>query len=262
MYRHRFKNGILAEFLPPARHAQKARLARTSRTRTRGDKLIILCDGLPSIPRKQPLAEFLAKKGYWVLYPRYKGSWESHGELLETAPNEDIAQIIDELPNGLTDIAFGEHFTIAPNEIFVIGGSFGGAAALMCSLNPKVKKVIANCPVVDWSILEEELPKETSNKSYAAYLREAFGSGYRVSDKNWKKLETQTFFNPTHDIKNLDPRKIMMFHAKDDEYIPWQGVDHFAKKAKIRLHIFARGGHLDTTATIQKQWARIKKFFG
>ena len=32
---------------------------------------------MPSIPRKQPLSEFLAAKGFWVIYPRYRGAWES-----------------------------------------------------------------------------------------------------------------------------------------------------------------------------------------
>src|ERR1035441_4610035 len=53
MFRTRFKLNIVTEFLPPA---------RTGKTQ----KAIILCDGMPSIPRKQPLAEFLAAKGYWV----------------------------------------------------------------------------------------------------------------------------------------------------------------------------------------------------
>ena len=35
------------------------------------------------MPSKQPLAEFLAAKGFWVIYPRYHGAWESGGEFLE-----------------------------------------------------------------------------------------------------------------------------------------------------------------------------------
>jgi cephalosporin-C deacetylase-like acetyl esterase len=53
-------------------------------------------------------------------------------------------------------LAFGRRFSLAPDELFVIGGSFGGAAAILASLDPRVKKVIANCPVVDWSILPRE----------------------------------------------------------------------------------------------------------
>jgi uncharacterized repeat protein (TIGR03803 family) len=47
-------------------------------------------DGMPSIPRKQPLSEFLAAKGFWVIYPRYRGAWESSGEFLAKSSHEDI----------------------------------------------------------------------------------------------------------------------------------------------------------------------------
>jgi len=50
-FRTRFKKEIVAEFLPPARSRKK-------------QKVIILCDGMPGIPRKQQLMEFLAAKGY------------------------------------------------------------------------------------------------------------------------------------------------------------------------------------------------------
>jgi len=53
MFRTRFMKEIVAEFSPPVRTRKKARV-------------IILCDGMPSIPRKQPLVEFLAAKGFWV----------------------------------------------------------------------------------------------------------------------------------------------------------------------------------------------------
>src|SRR5579872_875612 len=174
-YRTRFKKEIVAEFLPPARKIKRQRV-------------IILCDGMPSMPRKQPLMQFLAEKGYWVIYPRWRGAWESDGEFLAKSPVEDIRDILDELPKGLTEHAFGKKFALKPDEVFVIGGSFGGAAAILASMDKRVKKTVANCPVVDWSILNDEQQKETSNASYAAYIREAWGNGYRLSAKNWNKL--------------------------------------------------------------------------
>jgi dipeptidyl aminopeptidase/acylaminoacyl peptidase len=116
MFRTRFKNEIVAEFLPPRRRQKK-------------QKLIILCDGMPSIPRKQPLAEFLAEKGFWVIYPRYRGAWESGGEFLAKSPHEDILDILDGLPAELEEIAFGGRYRLDPDQINVIGGSFGGGGS-------------------------------------------------------------------------------------------------------------------------------------
>jgi predicted alpha/beta hydrolase family esterase len=52
----------------------------------------------------------------------------------------------------------------------------------------------------------------------------------------------------------------MMFHAKDDPYIPWQMVDGFAKEAGIKLKLLARGGHLKTESVVQRHWSEIKIF--
>jgi len=248
MFRTRFKREIVAEFLPPARSIKR-------------QQAIILCDGMPSMPRKQPLVEYLSRKGYWVFYPRWRGAWESGGQFLARSPHQDILDIVSELPKGFREVAFGRKFRCSPETIFVIGGSFGGAAAILSSLDPRITKVIANCPVVDWAILRKEQKKETSNPSYAAYIRAAFGNGYRLSARNWNKLRGGIFYNPEYHLKDLTPSKVLMFHAKDDPYIPWKLVDSFARRASIKLNLLPRGGHLRTESVVQKYWPQIKRFF-
>ena len=248
LYRTRFKKEIVAEFLPPTE-------------KVKHDRVIILCDGMPGMPTKQGLARFLSSKGYWVIYPRYRGSWESGGQFLKKSPHLDISDIIDELPKGLKENTFGKKFKLSPEEIFVIGGSFGGAAAALSVLDPRVKKAIANCPVVDWSILRYSEKRETSNKSYTAYIREAFGNGYRLNPKDWAKLHTGKFYNPAFHANEIDPSKLMLFHAKDDPYIPWKSVAAFAHKTGAKLNLFKKGGHLSTERIVRQYWKKIQKFF-
>lgn len=248
MFRTRFQREIVCEFLPPPRARKRQRV-------------ILLCDGMPSMAHKQPLAEFLARKGYWVFYPRWRGAWESGGQFLEKSPEQDLRDVIGGLSKPIREAAFGQKFRVRPDEIFVIGGSFGGAAAILASLDPRVTKIVANCPVVDWSILHQEQSKETSNPSYAAYIREAFGNGYRLSARNWNKLRSGTFFSPVHRIGELTASKILMFHAKDDPYVPWRSVDGFARRAGIRLKLLVRGGHLSTDKTVRRFWPQIERFF-
>lgn len=248
MFRTRFKKEIVTEFLPPLR-------------RTRTQKVIVLCDGMPSIPHKQSLVEFLSKKGYWVFYPRYRGAWESGGKFLQQSPHEDILDVISGLSNEFRELTFGRRFRVSPQAIFVIGGSFGGAAAILCSLDPRVKKVIANCPVVDWAILPRSEKAETSNPNYAAYIREAFGNAYRLSDKNWSKLRSGRFYNPWHHRAEITGSKVMMFHAKDDPYVPYRTVKRFADSTGIALKSFRTGGHLSTESIVKTHWTRIKAFF-
>src|SRR3954453_10554837 len=142
MFRTRFAKDIVCEFLPPARKTKKQRV-------------IILCDGMPGIPRKKTLVQFLAGKGYWVFYPRYRGAWESDGEFLKRSPHEDVLDVISGLQQPITELAFSKQFKVSADEIFVLGGSFGGAAAILCSLDTRVKRAVANCPVVDGSIQQE-----------------------------------------------------------------------------------------------------------
>jgi len=247
MFRARFAHDIVTEFLPPAR-PQKTQRA------------IILCDGMPSIPRKQPLAEFLSRKGYWVFYPRYRGAWESDGEFLERSPHLDILDVIGGLSKEFRELAFGRRFRVSVDEVFVIGGSFGGTAAILCSLDPRVRKVIANCPVVDWGILRREQKKETSNPSYAAYIRAAFGSGYRLSNRNWNKLRGGKFYSPLHHAGEVTASKVMMFHAQDDPYVPYRSVRKFARLTGARLKLLRRGGHLSTDLIVRKYWGQIRAF--
>ncbi|HXE31480.1 MAG TPA: alpha/beta fold hydrolase [Terriglobales bacterium] len=247
MYRTRFANQIAAEFWPPAQARRRQRL-------------ILLCDGMPSVPRKQPLAEFLAAKGYWVIYPRWRGAWESGGQLLARSPERDIRTVLDELPRGLQDIAFGKRFRLEPEAVYIIGGSFGGTAAILATLDERVCRAIANCPVVDWSILDGEQSKETSNPSYVDYIREAFGHGYRLTEKNWNKLRSGTFFNPMNRVVAIDGAKLLLFHAKDDPYVPWRGVREFAQITSSHLCLLERGGHLSTSDVVPRYWRKIETF--
>jgi fermentation-respiration switch protein FrsA (DUF1100 family) len=120
---------------------------------------------------------------------------------------------------------------------------------------------VANCPVVDWSILAQSEKAETSNPNYATYIREAFGHGYRLTDRNWKKLHTRKFYNPAHHVKEMTSTKILMFHAQDDPYVPWRSVARFARSTGATLNLFKRGGHLRTEKIVQKYWPQIRKFF-
>jgi len=248
MFRTRFEREIVTEFMPPARRVERQRV-------------IVLCDGMPSIPRKQSLAEFLAAKGYWVFYPRYRGAWESGGEFLERSPHEDILDVIRGLRREIREVTFGERFRVRADEVFVIGGSFGGAAALLCSLDHEVRKVVANCPVVDWGILRGSEKAETSNPSYAAYIREAWGHGYRLSSRNWEKLRGGRFFNPAFHMGEISAHKVLMFHAEDDPYVSCRSVKRFAERTGVKLRLFRRGGHLSTDGTVRKHWDEIARFF-
>src|SRR5690349_8598090 len=99
MFRTRVKREIVVEFLPPEHRSRK-------------ERVIVLCDGMPSIPRKQGLAGFLAEKGFWVFYPRYRGAWESGGQFLGRSPHQDILDVIGAFTKPIVEVTFGKRLRV------------------------------------------------------------------------------------------------------------------------------------------------------
>jgi predicted alpha/beta hydrolase family esterase len=124
-----------------------------------------------------------------------------------------------------------------------------------------VKRVVANCPVVDWGVLDKAEKEETSQENYAEYIREAFGNAYRLSDANWEKLRSGSFYNPWHHRHEIDPSKVLMFHARDDPSVPYARTRRFAEITGVKLKTLQRGGHIGTDYIVRRYWGEIKQFF-
>ncbi|MBI4094805.1 MAG: prolyl oligopeptidase family serine peptidase [Candidatus Liptonbacteria bacterium] len=244
--RTRFKRDIIAEFLPPQGRAKR-----------RADKVIIFCGGMPGVPAKRPLLEFFSKKGYWVFLPRYRGSWESGGKFLRISPEKDILDIISELPRGFKSLWDGKKYRVRPSKLFLFGSSFGGPAALLASRDPRVTKIVALSPVVDWCAPSKEEPLDKLFR----FVQSAFGEGYRVSKKDWNKLKSGTFYNPMAHFKEIDGKKLFIIHAKDDEIVGWRPVQKFAELTGSRLILLKKGGHsASSLLTKPKFYKAIAKF--
>ncbi len=245
-----FKKEIVAEFMAPRLRSGQApkRLKKT--------RVVILGDGVPGIPKKQELVEFLAKRGFWVFYIRYRGTWESRGKFLKYPLQKDVLDTIGELPKGFKDLWSGQKYKLKPDEVFVVAGSFGGPAALFASLAKRVKKVVVVSPVVDWTAHSREEPWA----KYIPFVTQAFGEAYRADRGVWKKLQSGKFYNPAQNPAIFDGGKILMFHAKDDESVGFRSVVKFSKQTGARLKLSKKGGHLKTSAIIPRHWAMIRKF--
>ncbi len=242
--RTRFAKDIVAEFLPPAR-------------KTKTPKVIILCGGMPSYNSKDSVIEFYARKGYWAIAFRYRGSWESAGKFLRLSPERDVLDIIDQLPKGFVDLWTNKKYKVRPKKIFLLGTSFGGPAAILASRNKRINKVVALSPVVDW---RKESKGEPLDFLYS-FTNKAFGEAYRVSLADWAKLKKGKFYNPVHNIREIDGSKLLIIHAKDDNIVNYGPVAKFARQTKSELITLPKGGHLRTSIFTQPRfYKRIQKF--
>jgi dipeptidyl aminopeptidase/acylaminoacyl peptidase len=244
LLRTTFKNQIVTEFLSSSKPS---------------NKVIIICDGLPSLPHKKRLMEFLSKKGFWVFHIRYRGTWESGGEFLVCEPQHDVLDILDEVPKGFKSIWDGVEYRVDPTEVYVFGSSFGGCTALMASLDERITKVIAVSPVVDWL---QESPEE-SHAFLKQVIRGGYGGSYRFNDANWDKLVSGDFFNPVNHEREFDPRKILIVHALDDMVVGYGPVADFVKKLGSVIISRKKGGHLSSSIVMRwGMWRKIRRFIG
>lgn len=250
LLRTRFKKDIVAEFLLP-------RQVRGKRQKSKEKKVVIICDGMPSTPGKRSLVEFFSKKGYWAFYPRYRGSWESGGTFLKYSPEKDVLDVIGELPKGFVSLGDGKKYKVRPEKIYLVAGSFGGPAGILASRDPRVTKVVAISPVVDWRAPSKAEPLGWLEK----FTHRAFGEGYRFGKKEWAKLKTGKFYNPAAHADEIDGRKLFIFHAKDDESVGWRPVMKFAEATGAKFKLFKRGGHLGSVRIIQKYYPKVAEFF-
>lgn len=240
--RTKFKKQIIAEFMVPSR---------------KSNKVIIFCDGMPSAPHKRPLLEFFCKKGYWIFHPRYRGSWESSGVFMKRSPHEDILDVIDELPKGFRDLWDNKLYKVKPKSIFVLASSFGGAAALLASMDKRVTKVAVFSPVIDWRVEGKDEPHD----KFINFLKQGFSQVYRTSDHEWGKVFNGKFYNPTAHTDLMDGSKILIIHAKDDKVVPWQPAQKFAKATGCQLWLYKKGGHLSSSNFMKPRFcSRVIKF--
>lgn len=244
--RGKFDGGIIAEFLPPMRPTKRQRV-------------IILCDGMPTVPAKGALLRFLSQKGYWVFHPRYRGSWESEGVFLREPPSVDIGLVIDHLARKEFQDAWNEDFfrILDLSGIVLIGSSFGGAAALLMSQHQLVRRVVAFSSLVDWTARSEA----ESIPFLAQFVDEGFGQAYRMDKNAWDRLAGGAFFNPIREVNSIDGSKVLIIHARDDETILPKPVEQFAKLTKSKLVMLKRGGHMGLNTVMRSShWRRIQKF--
>jgi pimeloyl-ACP methyl ester carboxylesterase len=244
-YRTRFAGDIVAQFKP-------------ANFETR--KVAILLSGCPGYPMgKRDLTEFLKKKGFFTIVPAYRGTWESDGEFLKEPPSKDVELIINELETGFMDLWSGGMYSITDPEVYLIGGSFGGAAAILASTHPKVVKAVSLSGVVDWAEQQHTVePLELMSE----YLPKAFGQGYRPGNHIQERLEAGDFYNPVHEKVTIDGKKLLLIHAKGDRVVHSAPAKQFAADIGARYVELPGDDHMGASSAAEPRvWKHIDRFF-
>lgn len=219
--------------------------------------MAIILGGMPSVPSNKALLKFLAKKGYWTFYPRYRGTWESGGQLFKKSPVKDVLDILDELPKGFKEPLSGKVYKIKPTSVVLFAGSFGGAVGLLAAKDKRVTKVVALSPVADW---RAKSPLEPPSVFYLE-LRALFFMGYRFRDADFKKVVSGRLFNPIDEASSIRGEKVLILHTKNDRIVTLPAVRRFARLTGSSLKVFKTGGHFGGSTLLKpKVWKLVSKF--
>jgi hypothetical protein len=220
-------------------------------------KAIVLLDGVPSVPSKHKLALFLAKKGYWVFHPRYRGTWESRGNFLAKSPIVDVRDVVRAIPQGFTDVWTKLTYYVELCDVTVIGSSFAGPAVIHATTLSEVNRAVALAPVVDW---HARSPKEPFDE-FVRIVLTGYPGAYRVTRAGLHKLLKPGFYDPQSWIELTRAKKLLIVHAKDDDVVPVQPTKKFAQATKALCHILPEGGHLSASAVMHRDvWPAVRLF--
>lgn len=247
--RTRFKRDIVTEFLPPSRNTKKQRV-------------IILAGGMPTVPNKKELLAYFSKKGFWVFHPRYRGTWESDGKLFARSPHKDILDVIEGIHQNFVSIwdynlKDKKSFKLTPDDIYIIGASFGGPAAILASKSKRVTKAMIFSPVIDWNKPGKSEPLQLLEK----FTEQAFGNGYRIANNGWKKIASGKFYNPINHVREIDGSKILFVHSVDDTVCRYSETKKFASATNSKLITLPRGGHLGSSLLLLPRFQKIFQTF-
>ncbi len=237
--RTRFAKEIVCEFMPPER---------------KSNKVAILCAGAPSYPGKRTdMLHYFAERGYWAFLPRYRGTWESDGVFLAKSPHLDVLAVMDGIEKGFLEFRTNETYKIPKAQFYLIGGSFGGPAVILASMDARVKKAVAISPVIDWGAQEGT---DESLEFMERIVPLTFGNGYRGKKPVWTKLGTSDFYSPVHFAKKIDGKKVLIIHARDDTTVSCKPSADFARTTGA-TYIEARvGGHMGFAAITEPRFRK------
>lgn len=221
---------------------------------------IILCEGLPSVPKQKELMTHLSNNGCNVFFPRYSGTWESEGEFLIISPTEDIYNLVRHLKNGsATELYGGKTFnTNYPTHL--VGSSFGGTVALSLIPRDSISKIVALSPIIDFKTHNNDNTEQDLNW-LKSFIQKAFGSAYRFSDQNWDLMINGELFNPPQEVPESKAGNVLIVYDTTDKEINPGKIAQYVSKNKISTIVTDTAGHLSLSKIPHYVWERIIGFF-
>jgi dipeptidyl aminopeptidase/acylaminoacyl peptidase len=177
--------------------------------------LIVLPHGGPAVSEAGDFdwwSQALALQGYAVLQPNYRGS-NVTSELLEAGFGEWGRKMQTDLSDGVRDLA--KQGVIDPKRVCIVGGSYGGYAALAgITLDPGVYR----CAVSVAGVSDLRRMRKWTANYHAESTQRYWDRFMGVTDKKGASLEE---ISPIEHIAAVNV-PVLLIHGRDDTVVPFE----------------------------------------
>lgn len=212
---------------------------------TRNLPLVLMPHGGPHVRDSWAFdywVQFLANRGYVVLQPNFRGSSGYGKEFLAKGFGQWGTGMQDDLVDGVQWLI--REGTVDPKRICIMGGSYGGYAALMGAIKtPELFRcAISWAGVTDVNDMMRFDRSQMLPKRYKKWRNRVLGEA---------ELDLRTV-SPVHRAADVNV-PVLLMHGRDDDNVPYRQARNFVKameKARKPLEFieFPEAGHtIDTT---------------
>lgn len=156
-----------------------------------------------------PLVQFLANRGYAVLQPQFRGSTGYGKDLVSRGYGEWGRKMQDDLDDGVDWLA--KTGQIDPKRVCIVGGSYGGYAALWGVIrNPERYRCAASIAGV--TDLGAQLNSDRSIFSATRYFKD-----WRTQIQGDQKFDLKSV-SPLYQVQRLT-RPVLLVHGEKDQRV-------------------------------------------
>lgn len=213
-------------------------------------KGIIIFPGMPNQPRNED-SDALASEGFYVLEPRYIGSWESYGNFNIDNCIKTVISAEKLFKKGFAIECWGnKKIEWDIDEIIILSSSFGSSIVLSILHRLNTKKFICLAPLTNLN--EHNKTKEIEEqdlKQLGEFIKRGFENAFRGFDlSDWNKfVEGKSNANPIKIIELLKNKKMFLAHGKEDPAIHYSRTQEYYDKIKdgneVELKFYEGVGH-------------------
>jgi dipeptidyl aminopeptidase/acylaminoacyl peptidase len=160
-------------------------------------------------------AQAMAAQGYAVLQPNYRGSTVTQGHL-EAGFGEWGRKMQTDLSDGVRDLA--KQGVIDPTRVCIVGGSYGGYAALAgVTLDPGIYR----CAVSVAGLSDLRRFRDWTANNKVSHSERYWDRFMGVTDKKGASLEE---ISPIEHIAAVNV-PVLLIHGRDDTVVPYEQSD-------------------------------------